>query len=67
MLTLQKRRVMDKDEQIALLQTVIAGMVEAAGGEIRVSRWAIENPPDIVMDDDAISGDWIYRLRRDGE
>ena len=57
---------MDKDEQIALLQTIIAGMVEAAGGEIRVSRAAIEEPPEIEQDDDPYTGDWIYRLARDG-
>lgn len=55
---------MDKDEQIALLQTIVAGMVEAAGGEIRVSQASIENPPEIEQDDDPYNGDWIYRLAK---
>lgn len=53
---------MDRDEQIALLETVIAGMVEAAGGEIRVSRASLEDPPEIERDDDPFNGDWVYRL-----
>jgi len=52
----------DKDDQIALLQTVIAGMVEAAGGEVRVSRASLEEPPEVEMGDDPDTGDWIYRL-----
>jgi hypothetical protein len=52
---------LNEREEIALLQTVVACMVEAAGGEIRISRASLEDPPEIEMDDDPISGDWIYR------
>lgn len=55
---------MNEEEQIALLETVIAGMVEAAGGEIRVSQASLENPPEIEMDDDPSNGDWIYRFAK---
>lgn len=58
---------MDKDEQIALLHTVVAGLVWAhsehtVNGEVRIPLHIIEEPPEIEADDDPISGDWIYRL-----
>lgn len=49
-------------QEIDLLQTVIAGLVYAAGGELRIPRWCLEDPPDVEMDDDPENGDWIYRL-----
>ena len=49
-------------QELQLLQTVIAGLVYAAGGELRIPRWCLEDPPDVEMDDDPENGDWIYRL-----
>lgn len=64
---------MNAQEQIALLQTVVACLVkelcqtmEAVGfePEARIKRVDIEDPPDIEDDDDPYTGDWIYRLKQ---
>lgn len=41
-------------------ETVVACLVEQLGGEARIPLADIEDPPPLYMDDDPVSGDWIY-------
>lgn len=43
-----------------MFDTVVACLVKQLGGEARIPRSDIEDPPDLIEDDDPLSGDWIY-------
>lgn len=44
-------------------ETVVACLVAQLGGEARIPLTDIEDPPPLYMDDDPISGDWIYATK----
>lgn len=44
-------------------ETVVACLVKQLGGEARIPRTDIEDPPPLYMDDDPLSGDWIYATK----
>jgi hypothetical protein len=63
-------------EELALRETIIAGLVYAAAAAMNdddpytervvIPRWAVEEPPPYDIDDDPFTGDWIYQLVKEG-
>jgi len=56
------------EEHVALLETEIAALVltlcEVTGSEeVRLPQALIEEPPEIEQDIDALTGEWVYRLK----
>lgn len=54
-----------QDEQytqlLGIFDTVVACLVKQLGGEARIPREDIEDPPDLIEDDDPVDGVWIFR------
>ena len=50
------------EDVIAFFETVLAGAVESAGGEVRISQAQLEDPRELEKDDDPKTGEWIYRI-----
>lgn len=54
-------------EKCLLQETIIACLVGQAAdslGEVRISQAELECPPDMEEDDDPITGDWVYRVKK---